>query len=252
MGQSRDVQNAQQTEQSSTSFVPRCMMPLQLLAWALIAPTDPTPQVLHRQALDKLARANFVSFTVNASQSNVALPEPGVQHPFVKGKILLAKDGRWYWEREDCWAFLFDGKLTWKTAKGSGWFEEAGATSLSGSRVDTASLRAHLIGMEIFLDGKWKGVRGQEDWVGAGLLEDWDSRGPALIVGRPKSRVQIRATREGDLAAGYYLYFDKATLLPMAGETYSSSSYDREEVHVDYSDVRYDPPGAEQILVRKN
>lgn len=205
-------------------------------------------QGTHQKALDLLAKAKYVSFTVRSSTANVALPEPTVEQPFVVGKMLLAKDGRWLWEREDGWSFLFDGRQTWRTASGTTWFEPVELRSLSGGLIDASALKANLIGIEVFLNGRWKDMPGLQNWVAAGSTDEDGKR--MLLVGRPKSAGRARAVREGDPTAGYFLQFDAQTLTPTHGWEMSSSSYDRTEVHVQYSDFRYDPVDAEARLRR--
>jgi len=203
---------------------------------------------VHEKALNLLANAKYVSFTVRSSTANVALPEPPVEQPFIVGKLLLAKDGRWLWEREDGWSILFDGRQAWKTAIGTAWYEPIDPRSLSGGPIDLPALKAHRIGIEIFLNGRWKGVPNLENWVGAGSAEEDGKR--MVLVGRPKSANRVKAVREGDLTAGFFLQFDERTLAPTSGWEMSSSSYDRTEIHVQYSDFRYDPADAESKLKR--
>lgn len=205
-------------------------------------------QGAHQGALDKLARAKYISFTVRSLTANVALPEPTVEQPFVVGKMTLAKDGRWLWEREDGWAILFDGQKAWKTVPGTTWFEPIEPRSLSGSLIDDSALKANLIGIEIFLSGRSKGVQGLQDWVTAGFSDEDGARCP--LIGRPKSPGQVKAVRGGDPTAGFFLAFDPKTLAPIRGWEMSSSSYDRTEIHVHYSDFRYDPVDAESKLKR--
>jgi hypothetical protein len=217
-----------------------------LACLALAAPQQASP---HRQFLDKLATATFLRFHVERTTILQSLPDDPRVVNRLSGTMTLAKDGRWLWEREDGWAQFFDGKQGYKTDVGSDWYEETDIVDTQGHEITKEHLEDLLLGLDPFFQRAWKGVRGREDWWGAGKA-DWPDQDVVMLV-RPKSADQVRDARDGSTAAGVWLYVDAKTLRPLLAETWDSSSQDRSEEHAKYSNFEFDPPGADALLTKK-
>lgn len=205
----------------------------------------PNASADYRAALDALAGAKAVSFKVRAGIYHVALPEDPVFSPVFVGEMLLAKDGRWRWKQPDGKVMLFDGKDVWACVEGLWWKEDLEAVALNRSPITRGGLEQYILGMDIFLSGKWRGVKGRTDWVYLSQSKE-DER---ITVARPNSPEKLGALlRDHGLADGVFLEFDSKTLAPVVGYWYSSNSYDREEGWTEYSEFRFNPSDAEELL----
>lgn len=225
-------------------LVPRYIFPMSLL----LALTATCPHLLvesdsGRDMLDKLARAKYVSFEVTVETAYVSLPDDPVIKTRLKGRIIYENSGRWRWSKPDGWDILFDGKAYFRTAMGSAWREPCRPFDLLGEPLDSTALRKLLIGLGPFFNGRWKGVKGEQDWIVVHLGQT-DRMG----IGQPKSASDISDTRAGVMAAASYLYFDPKTLTPLNAEYWDSQSQDRTEQRVTYIDFQFDPPGAVDLL----
>lgn len=222
-----------------------------LACLALTAPQQPTPQqpTPHRQFLDKLVAAKFLKFHFERTITHQSLPDDPRPVVLLAGTMTLARDGRWRWDREDGWSLLHDGRETYKTATGSEWYEETVALDSQGTVIDEGHVRELFLGLDPFLNGAWKGVRGSQDWWGAGNT-DWSGQ-DVLVLVRPKTAADVRDARNGDLTAGVWLYVDARTLNPLHAESWDSNSQDRREDTARYTKFEFDPPGAEAALTKK-
>ena len=217
-----------------------------LACLALASPQQATP---HRQFLDKLAAAKHLRFRVERTTTYQSLPDDPRRFVLLSGTMTVAKDGRWLWEREDGWALLFDGKEAYKTAAGTDWYEETLAVDAQGEEITKDRLKTLLLGLDPFFHGAWKGVPGSQDWWGARLLT-WQDRKVLSLV-RPKTAGDVRDARDGDMAAGTWLYVDAKSLAPILAESWDSNSQDRTEEQATYTSFEFDPPGAEAALTKK-
>lgn len=187
-------------------------------------------------AMQNLSSAKSLSFRVKSWTELVSLPGDREKRNVMEGRLIVKKDGTWTWIKDDGWELHFGPEHVWLSATGSDWKDSVVATDLSGQKIDATALTRHIVGIEMFLQGKWKGVAGQQDWI---VLPQLESEPNWLTVVRPKSKAEEALCRSRVPSAGTYLVMDSESGLPVKSHWQSYDPADWEERHVEFSDVSY-------------